>query len=782
MFAQKKNKKKTDKLSEDCRTEEAIKEAQESLEQNFTPSLARRLSRQFIEQTRQALARSPCPYREPDYLYPGSVLDQLEKKRSALKRNIRRANSLLDSRERYIVDRGGRRSISLFEDGDENSTYNPDDNTISLPKLLVRKKRDQPDKIQEEPNDDTLSTRTTTISSTDSCDTSPNTSCATITRSNNFENRMLAAENLIKESKLKNLSQNVSGDDEKSRFSEPRVRSLVGRSTSLTREPFSSSPERSLLSKLFRGKEPEVPKAKNQKRISRFLRPDFFDTPREESQYVKEQEAQKAADNERRKSRFARKKPQEIPQKELKNEANLAAKEEKLTCKSGFFQSLEKKLDKLRSNNEEKEQNKEPEKELNKERETEPTAAPPVEQSKNKMASVLELFRKDLNKELEKEPEKEREPEPPAAPPVEQSKTKMASVLELFRNDENKSQEKVKKKSPVVYRGSKSEGVSIEAPSGSKIPTKLVTSKVTNSKTEKSTGEKNPTDKSTEKSVEKNVEKVTKKSSPLRTSPETTKSTKLPKKSPEKTLKKDGSSVKVTEVNKSPEKLVLKKKKSSASPEVKLDKEKEEKKETKKVLVKKKVVKPSEGDEKKEETEEKKKKKIVRVVKKVVKKTDEKTNGEGKTPKTTIGGTKKEPNGTVKKRKSPEMTSAKEVVTEEPKISTAQKKNRSNLKLDLSKIPQHSAFRNNNGGSNSNNNHQLQNGSVKKQVVKGESLEKIELGKTTAAILKEVERTETEKELVKGGENHVEEDATISEAASPDVTLREMPLEPPLGK
>ncbi|PNF32719.1 hypothetical protein B7P43_G11585 [Cryptotermes secundus] len=82
------------------------------------------------------------------------------------------------------------------------------------------------------------------------------------------------------------------------------------------RKPQSSSllrctPDRSILSKFFRQgpEEKDVTRevesangdkdaAKKKRRISRFLRPDFFDTPREESIYAKEKDAKKAAEAE----------------------------------------------------------------------------------------------------------------------------------------------------------------------------------------------------------------------------------------------------------------------------------------------------------------------------------------------------------------------------------------------------------------------------------------------------------------------------------------------------
>lgn len=172
------------------------KEAQESLEQNFTPSLARRLSRQFIEQTRQSVPRSPSSTRDNNRYYQSPTRDlaqslvgpsEITKRYStstmsdrttteyrsrSLDRGIRRTNSLLepckyDRSERHSP----RRSISLFDDDDCDDKLLP-----SLPKHIMtlgRKykesirsnvignaRRDsfhgyRTDKIQEEPGDDT---------------------------------------------------------------------------------------------------------------------------------------------------------------------------------------------------------------------------------------------------------------------------------------------------------------------------------------------------------------------------------------------------------------------------------------------------------------------------------------------------------------------------------------------------------------------------------------------------------------------------------------------------
>lgn len=521
----------SDKVEEvrerDLEAETAAQVRKESLEHNFTPSLARRLSRHFIEQTRHSIPRSPSvprdgsryclsPTRETPArnliseiakLRHSATSDQTEYRARSLDRRsgIRRTNSLLEpsrldpSTERHSP----RRSISLFDDDDDN-----DDGRLlmSLPKhvmTLGRKYKESvrsnigngrrenfynyrtTDKIQEEPGDDiylvsgrkgdidnamengsvsegtsisvcnsnaNLDITTSSGMSARSCETSPTESsnlgdCTSKSdhTSISFENRLLAAENLIKESKLKNLTPqrfnpnlncNYKDTDKcdkealitpsppdssstSSIVSKRRscIPSLRLRSGSLTRESSVSSDrrksftgsqdtlagnanqERSLLSKFFRSSSKELePKTNNkqdqkpkQHRISRFLRPDFFDTPREESQYVKEKEAQKAAENERRKSRFMRRKSEnkegettkdEKICKEQKNEINALqrdkldsivassasssssetksknedkekAKMERVSsAKSGFLHSLEKKLEKLRASDE----------------------------------------------------------------------------------------------------------------------------------------------------------------------------------------------------------------------------------------------------------------------------------------------------------------------------------------------------------------------------------------------------------------------------------------------
>ncbi|EFN79779.1 NUAK family SNF1-like kinase 1 [Harpegnathos saltator] len=477
---------------EAAETAQVRKETQESLEQSFTPSLARRLSRQLIEQTRQSLPRDKyyqSPTRETLSLMAstGEVAkrhsasassDQTEYRGRSVDRGIRRANSLLEPAKQFerFERHSPRRSISLFDDHEEHGLLPP------LPRHIMtlgRKykesgggvsvgnaRRDNfhgyraaADKIQEEPlvldeasygpckeedtdadNNGSVSETTTSISmcnsnanlmdttttssvSAKSCETSPTESSSNLgdygksfsttsksdAASRSFETRLLAAENLIKESKLKNLtpqrfnpnlishykdtdkcdkealitnnnnnknnnnsssstgattSATASSATEQSANSVASKRrscipSLRLRSGSLTRESsvssdrrksFAGSPdalvsvsrERSILSKFFRGgggggnnnnkdepKDNKSQKQPKQHRISRFLRPDFFDTPREESQYVKEKEAQKAAENERRKSRFMRRKSESKDRKEEERKDERICKEQK---------------------------------------------------------------------------------------------------------------------------------------------------------------------------------------------------------------------------------------------------------------------------------------------------------------------------------------------------------------------------------------------------------------------------------------------------------------------
>ncbi|XP_012252785.2 uncharacterized protein LOC105684192 isoform X2 [Athalia rosae] len=605
------------------------KQAQETLEQNFTPSLARRLSRHFIEQTRQSLPRSPSIPREKNYQSPtqkmmnlldgpdvknqnpsSTTSDQTEYRGRSAERNIKRSNSLLVQRDPSdkLEYRSPRRSVSLFEDDDK-----------SLPPLprhvmtLGRKYRDagksntgtvrrdnfhnyKNDKIQEETLDDSSKTPNIKVDPIDegfeagqisegnsgsvsssnvnyidtassisakSSETSPNESTSNILDYNHsyrsdpskdFENRLLAAENLIKESKLKNLgpssfdinlnssyrdmdkcNKESLGSISETTSAERRrsyIPSLRIRSGSLNREPSehkahrkslsgmqdttgarAPTPERSILSKFFKSgtsKDVET-KEKHQKssgprRISRFLRPDFFDTPREESQYVKDKEAQKAADNERRKSRFSKKKSEskelkseqsseeKLP-KELKDEANSITKEksdvsskddhserdvssisedtkprfERQTTKNSFLHSLEKKLEKFRSGDDSSKSM------INngnlieqkirslRERSAPPEECPCTESSLIKRAvSVEDLPLYDTS--------------------LHPSKGKVSSVLGLFKNIDTKSNSSGQRPQSMIfsklrknpYKGSRSDSMADgEIDSTSKIPMKV---------------------------------------------------------------------------------------------------------------------------------------------------------------------------------------------------------------------------------------------------------------------------------------------------------------------
>lgn len=670
------------------------KEAQESLEQNFTPSLARRLSRQFIEQTRQSVPRSPSSTRDNNRYYQSPTRDlaqsligpsEMTKRYStstmsdrtttehrgrSLDRGIRRTNSLLepckyDRSERHSP----RRSISLFDDDDCDDKLLP-----PLPKHIMtlgRKykesirsnvvgnvRRDsfhgyRTDKIQEEPGDDTYlsackedidnvaengstsegtsisvcnsnansmdNTTTTTIATTTtssmsvrSCEISPTESLSNLGDygksickpdiSKSFENRLLAAENLIKESKLKNLTSqqfnpNLScnyKDTDKcdketlATTSDPLssassvvskrrscIPSLRLRSGSLTRESSVSADhskslavdssdastggvnqERSILSKLFRGSgsgsgsgngngigkeaEPKEPKDSNrsqkskQHRISRFLRPDFFDTPREESQYVKEKEAQRAAENERRKSRFMKRKSEgkerkedgsrgEMICKEQKNEINALQKDKlgnvvsgttasssssssfenksngdrgrgKLDqgSRSSFLYSLEKKLERLRSNDETTSAATKPSApmlngssisgDLGKERELRECSAPPVECPPAE-SSLLEVKRTLSVEDLTR-----RQGSNKSAKNVP-SRGRVTSVLGLFKTNadttkrtangsssrsQNAIMSKLKRSPPKCVKTSQAESsLEDDVTATSKIPTKF---------------------------------------------------------------------------------------------------------------------------------------------------------------------------------------------------------------------------------------------------------------------------------------------------------------------
>ncbi|XP_034239589.1 LOW QUALITY PROTEIN: serine/arginine repetitive matrix protein 2-like [Thrips palmi] len=121
-----------------------------------------------------------------------------------------------------------------------------------------------------------------------------------------------------------------------------------------------ATPERSILSKFFRGsssgdEQPKQPKASKQpvqRRISRFLRPDFFDTPREESAYAKEQDLQRSRSRSAaREEPEAEPQPQPATQPEPQPERGGKAAKDKEASKtsSRFLQSLERRLERLRT-------------------------------------------------------------------------------------------------------------------------------------------------------------------------------------------------------------------------------------------------------------------------------------------------------------------------------------------------------------------------------------------------------------------------------------------------
>lgn len=900
------------------------KESQDPLEQSFTPSLARRLSRNLIEQTKRSLTRSPSISREARAqsaerdLVPlnsldtsdladrsvSTISDQTEyKDRSANRRAIRRTNSLLDpSTEREKSRNLARRSVlNLFDDDDVDhcssllstfpretmvhtlgrwykETNGSRSNTGKLRKDSFRCYRTE--KIQEETADDTFTDRkennnmdngsvsesisacdsnanpldaTSSLSTKSEYETSPTESSSNIIDyksmyksdpSRNFEDRMLAAENLIKESKLKNLrsAENLSYRDtdkcEKrslisigeasgpSTVSKRRscIPSLRLRSGSLTREPCTGidrrksyadsqdvaslvvralGPEKSLLSKFFKtngnrlendtsNKEKETEKENQQKskqrRISRFLRPDFFDTPREESRYAKEKEAQKAAENERRKSRFIRRKNESkaAPQatgikttatttsregsvdrekkreKELKNEINLLRRdrgsrekedphEEKKSVDSsdkntrnGFLHSLEKKLERLRSNDEQQEEktvmekavstNKEEmEKEISRERSAPPIDHPSSNHSDNiatKANSVEDLSRKKLNQTS--------------------SKSKVSSVLGLFKTgDTNKiingtrSQTailtKLKKSPPKLVKSDVISNEDATVPvTTSKIPTKLSN---TDFKITKKNGDAKKMEK-LEKTVCSSMSESSKRlslkegSKQEKTSACKEKSASREKDFEEEKLMNQEMETDTREKSNNDEKesvekkLTSKMKKTNRSSlengsSVEQSKSEDTDKKTKKLI--KKTSETSESND----SNGVKKKKIVRVVKKVAKKsnndasadTDKNLDEKEKSGKSRIKkkieskiGTSiaknaidktKENSGIEAKDKtggkisaigdrtnSGDETMATETKSDQSKGQEFQQRvNRSNLKLDLSKIPQHS-FRN----------------------------------------------------------------------------------------
>lgn len=596
-----------------------------------------------------------------------TVSDQSEyKHRSASdRRAIRRTNSLLESATGSLAS-PRRTVVGLFDDEDDladhrhlhgrssffstfprdtvargnlgrwyNETGGGRASTGRLRKDSFRSYRT--DKIQEETSDDAFAgDRSGSISeyaSTSACDSntnpldddvSPTESCANNAvdykpayksdpTSSNLENRLLAAENLIRESKLKNLGSSggvnltssyrdtdkcekrslisVAETTGASATSKRRtcIPSLRLRSGSLTREPSAAVdrrksladsqdvanlvartlvPEKSLLSKFFKTaasrseneptrdkeketeveKEKEKPQKSKQRRISRFLRPDFFDTPREESRYAKEKEAQKAAENERRKSRFIKRKSENkeaaavskttVPtttsregsvetekkrEKELKNEINCRRRDrcsrerERETAtetteqpvegsRNGFLHSLEKKLESLRCNDEQRASGREKttvksaasdERTIGNEASRE-RSAPPVDRRLSSGSNErVTLERASSVEDLSR----------PKNPKRNSPKSRVSSVLGLFKTVDPKqlangtrSQTtilgKLKKSPPpkVLADLTSVEDATTAPTVGSKIPTKLVVANV-DAKSAKKIGETNKSDK-----------------------------------------------------------------------------------------------------------------------------------------------------------------------------------------------------------------------------------------------------------------------------------------------
>ncbi|XP_011340376.1 microtubule-associated protein futsch isoform X2 [Ooceraea biroi] len=815
------------------------KEAQESLEQNFTPSLARRLSRQFIEQTRQPIPRSPSvprdsnrhhqpsPTRETLSLIGSSEVakrhstsatsDQTEYRDRSLDRGIRRATSLLEPSKYDRSERHSpRRSISLFDDDDDDRLLPP------LPRHIMtlgRKYKEstrsnvgnarrenfhgyRTDKIQEEPGDLDMysgdckedmdnnitengsmsegtsisicnsktnlmdTTATTSSVSARSCETSPTESSSNLGDygksvckadiSKSFENRLLAAENLIKESKLKNLTPqrfnpNLSCnykdtdkcDKEALITSDPSlansvtskrrscIPSLRLRSGSLTREPSASTDrrksfagaqdasagganqERSILSKFFRsGSSSKEIKAKDnnksqkpkQHRISRFLRPDFFDTPREESQYVKEKEAQKAAENERRKSRFMRRKSESKERKEdtakdekickeQKNEINALQKDKldsttgsptedkskseekektkivRQSSKSSFLHSLEKKLERLRSNDESTSTIAKPTMNGNvpgdrKERGARECSAPPVEcptveSTLTEVKRTLSVEDLSLNKSTKSSPS---------------AKAKVTSVLGLFKtnadtkqNANGRSQNAIMsklKRSPPKCAKSMESPLEEDAAATSKIPTKFTRTDNKSVKKVPESKKSPPKEKSKERElIVKERKPMERQSREFKRAPEKSDSSFADKAKQEKTesLRKssdDSESLQKVVDNKQAEsiannedKKLVKTKKNISS----LDKNGSVTRIDKGADVDKKIKKPVIPKEEtdKEEINGAKKKRIVRVVKKVVKKSSDSSESKSEEKEKSRPLMKKKI-VTTRKEKSPE--------------------------------------------------------------------------------------------------------------------------------
>lgn len=624
---------------------------------------------------------------------------------------------------------------------------------------------------------------TTTISSVSakSCETSPTESSSNLgdysksfsvsksdVASRSFETRLLAAENLIKESKLKNFTpqkfnpnlisnykdmdkcdkealitttaaeQSVNSVASKRRSCIPSLRL---RSDSLTRESsvssdrrksFAGSPdaltgatqERSILSKFFRGagnNKDEPKDNKNQKakqhRISRFLRPDFFDTPREESQYVKEKEAQKAAENERRKSRFMRRKSESKQRKEegkeerickeqkdeinvlqkdkleaiassddrFRNEEKERAKIEQQDSKSSFLHLLEKKLERLRSNDEMVTTTKQPT--MNgsgpvaagewKECRLRENSAPPVECLSPTAAESSSLKRALSVEDLSLGKDKVKSALKTAG--------RVTSVLGIFKSADakrnangNRAQNTIVsklKKSPPKFAKAESEE---NAAATTKIPTKFAGKSMKNKLPEsKKSPEKIVNEYKKSPPKEKPKELVSKEKKSL-----TAKQSKEIKKVPEKIAPSDSSSSSSAEKMKlekaelprklsddseslqtgnrhsesimsSEDKKLMKAKKNIGSLSknesvARIDKDEDVDKSTKKPM------KLKEAADKDEINGAKKKKKIVRVVRKVVKKSSDSSESKSDEKEKTRSSLLKKKIMTTKKEKSPE--------------------------------------------------------------------------------------------------------------------------------
>jgi len=503
--------------------------------------------------------------------------------------------------------------------------------------------------------------------------------------------------------------------------------------------------ERSILSKLFRGNgsgtdkeiEPKDNRSEKSKqhRISRFLRPDFFDTPREESQYVKEKEAQKAAENERRKSRFMRRKSESKDRKEddskdekickeQKNEINTLQKdklggavvvasssssfasEDKTNkdkervkieqgSKSSFLHSLEKKLERLRSNDESTSMVAKPT--INgssmKERGLRECSAPPIECS---LADSARSSLLEVKKTLSVENLSRHEGSNKDVKNVPSSKGRVTSVLGLFKTNtdttkrnangrtQNAIMSKLKRSPPKCVKSVES-SLEEDVTGMSKIPTKFtrtdnkLTKKLPENKRspEKVMSEMCKRSPSKEKSKEKElivkerkpfVEKQSREVKRPAPSSDSSASSSVDRMKLDKvdSLKKssdqssellrkvvDDKHIHVAPIINNEDKKLIKTKRNINSlvgkheSVTKIDKGEDVDKNKMKKLVK------SKENANKDETNDSRKKKIVRVVKKVVKKSDSsesKSDEKGKSSKLLT----KKKIVTTKKEKSPE--------------------------------------------------------------------------------------------------------------------------------